>query len=369
MTGPVGRRWFTLLRRQWFLFALLATLAAGFGAGPWIAGPLSAAPSGLIVALVLLLTALGIDLRASLATPAAWLAAGLAIAINTLAAPLLAWGLSAGLSAELAPGLIVAGSVPCTLTSAAVWTRRGGGNEAIALVVTLATNLACFLVLPAWTTQLIGGSGQLIGNTGENPTPLRAQLFLTVVLPICIAQALRTIPALRPGVHRHRAPLSNAAQCGVLLMVLIGCAGASESLSRGSAQLGVAAGLGLLAVVGLMHLVLLVGGWLAAGLLGFSRPERVAVAIAGSQKTLAVGVGVAPAFGPLASLPMIAYHVVQLVLDTAAVDRLQHKPHPEASQPWHLQKWVIGGKLESSEKSSGPIRRFREDFQDRSEGS
>ena len=50
-------------------------------------------------------------------------------------------------------------------------------------------------------------------------------------------------------------------------------------------------------------------------------PDSIAVAFAGSQKTLMVGAYVALAVGPLAILPMVAYHAVQLFVDTLIADR------------------------------------------------
>ena len=50
-----------------------------------------------------------------------------------------------------------------------------------------------------------------------------------------------------------------------------------------------------------------------------------AVAISGSQKTLMIGLEVALMFGGLAALPIITYHVLQLIADTMLVDRLKEE--------------------------------------------
>ena len=48
--------------------------------------------------------------------------------------------------------------------------------------------------------------------------------------------------------------------------------------------------------------------------------DAIAVAFSGSQKTLMVGAYIALAVGPLAILPMVAYHAAQLIVDTLVAD-------------------------------------------------
>jgi predicted Na+-dependent transporter len=40
-----------------------------------------------------------------------------------------------------------------------VWTRRAGGNPTVAILTTMSTSLACFVVTPAWLHMLTGQSG------------------------------------------------------------------------------------------------------------------------------------------------------------------------------------------------------------------
>ena len=61
---------------------------------------------------------------------AAWLGAFM----NAGVCPPLGWLASLVLPPELAIGVIVATTVPCTLATAAVWTRRAGGNDAVAFL-------------------------------------------------------------------------------------------------------------------------------------------------------------------------------------------------------------------------------------------
>jgi len=56
---------------------------------------------------------------------------------------------------------------------------------------------------------------------------------------------------------------------------------------------------------------------------GLPREDWIAVGIAGSQKTLMIGLVMALALDlGIGMLPMIGYHAVQLIIDTIVADRL-----------------------------------------------
>ena len=56
------------------------------------------------------------------------------------------------------------------VASAAVWTRRAGGNDAVALIVTISTNLACFLLTLAPSLNTVSVAG---GRAGPIAEPFR----------------------------------------------------------------------------------------------------------------------------------------------------------------------------------------------------
>jgi len=45
---------------------------------------------------------------------------------------------------------MVVAATPSSLASAAVWTRRAGGNDVVAMLIGIVINLSCFLVTPIW---------------------------------------------------------------------------------------------------------------------------------------------------------------------------------------------------------------------------
>ena len=307
-------------------------LPTGVIGADWLSGLNSHAwARTLIVCVVMGLMALPIPfelIRKSLSRP--WPAL-LASTINMVGVPLLAWLAASTLPPYLGGGLIVAATIPCTLASAAVWTRRAGGDDTVAILVTLITNLMCVVVTPLWLVALLGRSVDL------QIAPLVKELVLVVLLPMAVAQALRLNRRVAQWAERRKSRLALACQIGILTMVLLGAiqmgqrmhlphpTTAAEAL-RGtpvampppSATFFEIVWTVLMAAV--VHLVAMAVGWHIAARTGVSRAQQIGVAISGSQKTLMIGLKLAMDCG-VSILPMVAYHVGQLLMDTFIADR------------------------------------------------
>lgn len=311
-----------LFSRQWFLLALLLSLAIGFGCADWVR-PLAghATLRSLVTAFVLFLMGLTFaadSLRRSLRYPGP---AALAIGVNTLLVPLLALPSMWLLSAEMSGGLIVTALVPSTLASAAVWTRKAGGDDATAMVVSVVTNLACFIVAPLGLWLIFGRTTDL------SPQDQIVSLLLWVVIPLVLGQWLRRA-ALADWATTHRGKLSTVAQVGILVMV---CFGSVASADRLAAREQSGGGFEILAVGVLaltVHLLAFFLAILAARAIRATPQSQIAVGIAGSQKTLMVSLQIGLDFG-VSILPMIIYHVGQLMLDTLIVQHWAKRYPPE----------------------------------------
>jgi sodium/bile acid cotransporter 7 len=311
------------LARRWFLLCLLAVLILGVGLTEWFE-PLADAKlvRNITLATVMFLMALPLEASAVSRTVRRPWAALLGVAINFIAAPLLAWPLAQMLSPLTGAGLLVAAATPCTLASAAVWTRRAQGNDAAALMVTLLTNLTCFVVTPLWLRVLLDPS---VAQGKIELWPMIQKLGMLVVLPMVVAQLCRLSRPLGSWATKRKPQISIVAQCGLLLMVLIGAVNVGLRLrsDQGASLLALDMGLMLLAVAG-MHLTLLVIGIVSARSLQMPADDQIAVGIAGSQKTLMVGLEMALSCG-VSILPMVSYHIMQLFLDTLVVDWWREK--------------------------------------------
>ena len=147
-------------------------------------------------------------------------------------------------------------------------------------------------------------------------------LIVSVVVPIVAAQVLRQWRPVGEWATRRKHSLSTAAQIGVLLMVLVGAVECGVRVGRVSDRAILSAGNLIMMVLAVtaVHAALLILGLLLSRIFGIARQDAIAVAFSGSQKTLMVGAYVAMAVGPLAILPMVAYHAAQLVVDTLVAD-------------------------------------------------
>jgi sodium/bile acid cotransporter 7 len=316
------------LKRRWFLIALAAVLAIGMGFAPWLQ-PLSKLPGlrHLIVALVLFIMALPLEASMMLATVRRPTAALLATSINFGLLPLTMWGtviclqqanfLQGDLGESLAIGLLVVAATPCTLASASVWTRKAGGNDAIAIMVTVITNLSCFIISPCWL--LLTANRNVDLELGA----MIIKLGLLVVLPMTVAQLLRIHQPLARWATGKKTQLSILSQCGILTMVFLGSIMTGNNLRQTPIGL---AGLGsftwMIITVLTIHTAMFVIGFKASKWSRLSRPDATAVGFSGSQKTLIVGLTMAVEAGG-SILPMISYHVGQLLIDTLIADRLK----------------------------------------------
>ncbi len=332
------------LIRRWFLLSLAAVLAAGFLAPRRFEAAAADVPREWVVASVLFLMALPLEIGAmwrAMRRPGPTL---LAVAISYGVLPPAAFLASRFLSPDLATGLIVTGAIPCTLASASVWTRRAGGNDAVSILVTIVTNLLCFVVTPAWLLALTGSHVEL------KFFDLLVHLAKLVVAPIIFAQLLRVFRPIAVWSTRHKLSLALLAQLGILTMVFVGAVQSGLRLlsAEGAAAIGWRSWLVMIVLAAGTHLVVCYLGYYLAALLKMPTADRIAVAISGSQKTLMVGLDIGlQYFGGLTILPMVVYHVSQLLLDTWIADRWRAAGEPTAAAA------DIVGQMESETAPAG----------------
>jgi sodium/bile acid cotransporter 7 len=244
----------------------------------------------------------------------------LATFVSYVMLPLMAWFCSRWLPSEFGLGLLVCASTPSTIASAAVWTRRAGGNEMVAIFVTLLTNLLCFAVMPMWLSVSFGRSVE-----GISFADMAVNLALLVVLPMACGQLARRSRRVAVWSTRNRHVLSIAAQAGVLTIVLIGaiqCGLFVRQQQSATAKIAASLPVLLVTLVGLNLMAFFAGKWLASWF-SFTNEEAIGVAFSGSQKTLMVGLQVAMLLGGgVIILPMVMYHVLQLIVGTILADQI-----------------------------------------------
>lgn len=309
------------IRDRWFLLLLLLTLAIGILAAPYLRFfAEQKTVRDLVVAVVLFLMALPLEPRTIWGVIRRPTAALLAFSMTYGLLPLVAWAAAQLLSRELAIGLLVAATTPCTLATTTVMTRRAGGNDTVATMVTILTNLVCFLCMPLWLALMLGVQVQSAEFEFGRAV---LQLGKLVVGPMIAAQIVRLIPPIGAFAVRYKVPLATCCQIGILYMVLSGAVHTGFTLF-GPERKPPAwwEFLVMITVVQAVHLVVFWVGWRLAKMIGLSRPDQIAVAFSGSQKTLMIGLKVALDLG-VSILPMVTFHVGQLIIDILIADQLR----------------------------------------------
>ncbi|TWU59353.1 Sodium Bile acid symporter family protein [Rubripirellula tenax] len=310
--------WATI-SKHWFLISIGLCFTAGYFTAPWLE-PITQVPGLRNGVVLVVMWAMGVTLaadtiRTSIARPTAGL---LAIAINLFVVPLLTLPAQWILPAGIFGGLFVASLVPCTLASASVWTRRAGGDDSVAMMTTVATNLACVAVVPVGLMLVLSRESEI------SATDQIIKLGSLVVAPLVVAQAMRRL-GFAGWADRNKPRLSLVGQWGILVMVVFGAIASRQTVDQnGDGPLGWSTLGMLLAVVAVIHTVALALGIGVSRSMGIDRDRQIAVGIGGSQKTLMVGLQIAIDCG-VSVVPMLVYHLSQLVIDTVVVDRWKKK--------------------------------------------
>ncbi len=317
------------LARQWFFVAIAVGLTVGYLAAEGLR-PVreSVFFRDAVVFTVMVLMGLSLHpeaIRNSFRRPLPSLAA---ILINIFWVPALALPFRVVFPDSLYGGLVVATLVPCTLASASVWTRKAGGDDSVSILTTVVTNLACVVVVPLGMMWMLRQSGVEISGIDQ-----MKKLAMVVVLPIILAQLARILGAAM-WADRNKLRLSFAAQFGIIVMVMLGAAAGADFIHHQptdtgtiSASLWITIPLLVVAAISI-HLAALITGIGITRILAGDHREQIAVGISGSQKTLMVGLQIAIDTG-VSVLPMIIYHIAQLILDTIVADRWKQRfPQP-----------------------------------------
>eukprot|EP00891_Asterochloris_glomerata_P007509 jgi/Astpho2/7509/e_gw1.00114.129.1_t len=235
-----------------------------------------------------------------------------------------------GLNLKRGEALQARGTV--TVTTWLIRLFKVGANAALALLLTVGTNLLGIFTMPfvlSWTLGTGAGAVKL------SPGPLLQSLIKTILLPLlCGAAARAAIPGERARtVDANKKPLS---LLSAVLLCLISKAVTSGVTVRVTSLVAVvAAG----AAIHLLYLAFNIAATSALRLGGSGQEAanvQRACVLVGSQKTLPIAVTVLNSLGPqlpgpvgLAVLPCVVSHLSQIVIDSFLVAHWsKQKPQP-----------------------------------------
>ncbi len=212
-------------------------------------------------------------------------------------------------------GLALFCCMPTTLSSGIALTGQARGNVALALLLTVLTNIGGIFTVPFALAFLLNPVLQTVGPVELSAADLLAKLCVSILLPLAIGKYLRRFVAEWATAQRTR--LSLASNLALISVPWMKFSQSSERLMQvAAAELLLLVGAGL--AIHVLYLLINTG---AVKLLPIDWAEGKAVVLLASQKTLPVAMTVL-AFLPvpdeakgLIAIPCITFHLGQIFLD------------------------------------------------------
>lgn len=218
----------------------------------------------------------------------------------------------------IALGFLYLGCMPSTVQSATAYSSLGGGNVASSVIAAALLNImGVFVSAPLFS--LLGG-----GGAAEFHTDSLIKVIGMLLVPFIAGQLMQD--RLGGWVKGHRALVTGMDRAAIAIAVYVAFSGAVEQRfwTRIDAQgwLWLVAGTAVLLVIG--HL----GAWWLGRAVGLDRANRVSMLFAGGQKSIAMGAPMAtvlfpPAVAGVILLPILLYHLVQLIIAAPIAVRLR----------------------------------------------
>lgn len=290
----------------------LAAVLAAAVVGLTVQRPLAwlAARQGInvLLAVLVLATAVTIEPRALRRLSAVWRRMLAALLAGVTVLPALSWAVAHLVTAgPLREGVLVTGLAPCEIASVAT-TALAGGEAAVAACVLIGSTLATVILAgPILTLEA--------GRAGFSPSGVIANLAVVVALPLAAGIALRAWPS-RVAHALATARVETAASRTALAAVaaLVALVASEVRLSASYA-----------AVAGALILFLAASAVLGRALGARSaRPTGSALLLTTSMRDFAIAAAIAAsAFGPRAAAPLGLYGIAVLVWGTAAAGYLR----------------------------------------------
>eukprot|EP00943_MAST-04B_sp_MAST-4B-sp1_P002492 g2492.t1 len=218
---------------------------------------------------------------------------------------------------ELSYGLGIFCSVPTTLSSGVILTGQANGNVALGLLLTVVTNLLGIVTMPLMlllTFLNVGKNTSVQIDVGI----LLYKLSLYIALPLCIGKLIQSYSnKTRVFVNKHKIGMKLFSS---FLLVMVPWMKVSTSVDKMN-TVDVGSIIACLGIGTAIHLIYLGINLIGTKSLNLKIPERKAVVLLASQKTLPVSVTIID-FLPDAMgskgvmvLPCILAHFVQILID------------------------------------------------------
>lgn len=221
-----------------------------------------------------------------------------------------------------ATGLAIFCLVPTTLSSGITLVGQAYGNAALALMLTVATNLLGVVTVPFLLKVVVSTAG----NVDLDAVGLLINLLLTLLLPLAVGKLLQDlVPPVKRFVRKHKVAFGLVNNGSLIIIVWQTLSRAQDDIIDtpfGQICLLILAGIAV-------HVVYLAGNFAIGRLIRLPEREFKAVLIMCSQKTLPVAVAVIGFLDEskvgsqgLLTIPCVIGHISQLFMDAFIVGRM-----------------------------------------------
>lgn len=235
------------------------------------------------------------------------------------------WGASLATRDVLPPmvalGFLYLGTLPSTVQSATAYSSIAGGNVASSVVAAALLNILGVFVTAPLFSLMAGSAGVGIDMNGL------VKVGLILLLPFAIGQLLQY--RLGGLVRDHRRLATWMDRTSIAIAVYVAFSGAVEQGIWD--KLDSRAWTVLVGVVAVLLVIGFGGAWLLGRVLGLQWGDRISMMFSGGQKSIAMGAPLATVMFPasvagIVLLPVLAYHLMQLVLSAPLASRLARHP-------------------------------------------
>lgn len=213
------------------------------------------------------------------------------------------------LNAQVALGFLFLGCLPSTIQSATSYTSIAGGNVALSVVGAALINIAGVFITAPLFALLAGSEAASLGNE------VIIRIGMILILPFMIGQAVQGWTYDWVSARKAKIVWLDRIVIGILVYVAF-----SGAIEQGFGTILDAQGWALFAVLcGAFVLIANAAAWIASGMLGYPRGDRIAFLFAGAQKSVAIGAPLAaimftPEVAGFVIAPLLLYHLLQLFL-------------------------------------------------------
>lgn len=207
---------------------------------------------------------------------------------------------------------------PVTVASGTVMTAIALGNVPLSLFICILGNCLAIFTIPF-------SLGFLLDTTEGIDLPVMhmlINLLLTVLLPTLIGQVLRLNSRIREQIVVYKKQSSIFSQ-GIVLLIIFNAVSSSTTKLAGVGGMLVYIFLFMLA----LHMLMLGMNYFISRVMHLDHPSTAAFTIHTSQKTLTmtyvVWSGYFMTMAPMGLIPAIAYHLIQMIVDTFVANRFK----------------------------------------------